>query len=367
MMRYPRKIASPEALDLGQLTEMLTDSNQSYAAAPVVVPQWGWHEYGIYVGVWVVLAMVVGLVFASGRRAVPFKVAGVLFLLLGMGAFHARAPWTLLHQVPVFSSQHVPSRFLFPAILMSMLAFAAFAGAHLDRVIASRRWVDLLLLVPVYWVAHDIATVGRKSTEHSFYMEAPPIQPNPEFHQQSTLPYNYSPPDWAGATLLCEFANVGLTVAYGIPLFEPGAIALGAPGYRGEAYVVGPGGSARVIRSTPNTAIVEVEHAEPGSLLVYNMNYDPSWRADGRPAVDYKNAVATPLGTASGRVKFSYYPRTLNWGLLVCALTLALGFGLPKLRDRVRARRRQALQAEGVPAGFRPRPGEAGDVPSATA
>jgi hypothetical protein len=340
MLRYPRKIDSIEAIDLGQLTTMLTDPNQSYAQAPVAVPHWGWHEYGIYVGTGVALAMVVGFVFARTGKAVAFKVAGLAFLLLGMGAFHSHAPWTLLHQFPVFSSQHVPTRFLYPAVLLLMLAFVGFAASPLDRLIAFNGWVDLLLLLPVCAVALDITSVGRKSTEHAFYMEAPPIKPNPEFHHLTASPYNYVPGDWAGASLLATFANVGIIGSYGLPPLEPGAIAASAPEFRGEAYVVGPpgAGSAKVVHWTPNTATIEYSRTAAGSLLVYNMNFDPSWRADGKPAIDYRHAVAIPLARGTGRLEFSYYPRTLNWGLAVFALTCALAFG-SKLHAPSRASR----------------------------
>jgi hypothetical protein len=339
MRRYPRKIDSTEAIDLGQLTTMLTNPNQSYEQAPVAVPFWRWHEYGIYVGGWVVLAMLVGLVGARCRKTVPLKLAALVFLLLGMGAFHPRAPWTLLHRLPVFSSQHIPTRFLFPAVLMLMLVFAAFAGRYLDALVASRGWVDLLLLAPVYMVAVDIASVGHKATERSFYMTAPPIQANPEFHHRSAPPYDYSPAVVQGASLLAMFANVGVIGSYGLPALAPGAIAVGAPGYRGEAYVVGAqgGASARVTKWTPNTAVVEYEHATPGTLLVYNMNYDPGWHANGRPAVDYRHAVAIHIAAGTGRVKFSYYPRALNWGLAICALTVGLAFGVGRLSRRMRS------------------------------
>jgi hypothetical protein len=264
--------------------------------------------------------------------------------LLGMGAFDRHAPWTLLHELPVFSSQHVPTRFLFPAVLMLMLVFAAFAGGYFDTLVASRGWVDLLLLVPVYAVAVDITSVGRKSTENSFYMEAPPIQPNPVFHHQTASPYGYSPEVVQGASLLAMFANVGVIGSYGLPALEPGAIAMGAPGYRGEAYVVGAqgGAAARITKWTPNTAVVEYDHAAPGALLVYNMNYDPGWRANGRPALDYQHAVAIPIAAGTGRVKFSYYPPALNWGLAVCAATFCLAFGVGRQNHRVRGRRRSA-------------------------
>ncbi len=334
MMRYPRKIESPEALDLGMLTAMMTERNQSYAMAPIAVPRWGWHEYGIYVGVWAVAAIFLGLVGGGGDKTAVAKLVGLLLLLLGMGAFHANAPWTLLHQVPVFSSQHVPSRFLFPAMLFLMLSFAGFARGILDRPIATRGWVDLVLLVPVYFIAIDIASVGRKTTEHSFYMEAPPIQWNPEFHHAPN-PYNYTPGDWAGASLLAMFANIGSVGSYGLPIFVPGAIPVGDARYRGDAYLVGEGavtaGNAHVGAWTPNTATVTYDHAGPQTLLVYNMNYDPSWKANGVPAVDYNGAAATPIAPGSGIVRFTYYPRMLNWGLLTWAVTVFFAFGAPRL------------------------------------
>jgi hypothetical protein len=350
MMRYPRKIESTEAIDLGQLMAMMTDPNQSYSIAPVAVPRWGWHEYGIYVGPWVVVAMVVGFVCARDVRAIPLKIAGLLFFLLGMGAFHPRAPWTLLHTMPVFSSQHVPTRFLFPAVLFAMLVFAVFAGSLLDRMIVARGWVDLMLLVPVYAVAYDIAKVGRKSTEHSFYMEAPPIQAAAEFRQHNTNPYNYSPSDWAGASLLGEFGNIGLIGAYGLPTLEPGAIGT-EQAYRGEAYVVSTNpdadhkSEAHVVSFTANTAVVEFSNAPPNAKLVYNMNYDPSWRADGKPALELERAVASPITGPKGRVRFSYFPRMLPWGLLVFAMTVGLNVGLPGVFRRWRPAKTQRGKA----------------------
>jgi hypothetical protein len=349
MRRYPRKIDSPEAIDLGQLTVMLTERNQSYAQAPIAVPRWGWHEYGIYVGSWVVLAMILGLIGSRARKSSVFKLSGLAFLFLGMGAFHSHAPWTLLHQLPVFSSQHVPSRFLFTAILMLMLAFAAFAGGAVDRALASRGWLDLLLLVPVFFVAIDIATVGRRSTEHSFYMEAPVIHANPVFQQRNASPYNYAPGDWAGATLLAMFANIGIIGSYGLPPFQPGALAATTPEYRGEAYLADGVGSAHVAQWTPNRAVVEYDHAGAGSVLVYNMNFDPGWSANGAPALDYHQAVAAHVPIGSGRVTFSYYPPMLNWGLLVFALTVGLSVATRKTHRSAPADRRGALVPERAP------------------
>jgi len=253
---------------------------------------------------------------------------------LGMGSFHKDAPWPLLHELPVFSSQHVPTRFLFPAVLLLMLAFAALFGDAFDRAIDRRRWVDVLLLVPVFLIARDIAEVGRKSTERVFFMEAPPMPPPGAFHQELAPPYNYTPSDWTGADLLGMMVNTGVIGCYGVPdSLVRGAIPKDKPGYRGEAYVVDGTAHATAVMTkwTPNTATVKYENAGPGALLVYNMNFDPSWRANGKAAVDYNYVVATPIPVGSGQIKFSYYPRALNAGLALFALTVFACFGVPKI------------------------------------
>ena len=200
----------------------------------------------------------------------------------------------------------------------------------------------LLLTSQVCAVAIDIAVVGLHSTKLVFSFRPPPIEPSAEFHHVPELAYRYDP-DWKQRGRqqgLAIFANTGVIRCYGIPReLVPGAIAQGEPGYRGEAYVVGgaqgaTAATARVTHWTPNTATVHYDGAPPGSTLVYNMNYEASWRADGEAAANYAGAVATPVTSSAGDVTFHYYPRTMNWALLLCALTATLAFGGPRMWKR---------------------------------
>jgi hypothetical protein len=63
--------------------------------------------------------------------------------------------------------------------------------------------------------------------------------------------------------------------------------------------------------------------ARPGTLLVYNMNFDPSWQADARPALQHEDAVAALLLGPEGTLEFRYVPRTLRWSIALPVLTLA--------------------------------------------
>jgi hypothetical protein len=341
MLRTPRTIGSPEAVDLHQVAVMMTERDQPFYGKPVSVPIHGWHEYGIYIG-WVGVAVLLfGLLFAQGARGTALKIAGVLAFFMGLGSFHPAAPWPLLHHLPLFASQWVPSRYLYSAVLLLSLACACALGRLVDRSIKARPWIDLLALIPVAAVAMDIAGVDAGSMGIAFNLVRPNVAVQAgEFHQEKTSPYQYANPDpHAPSVLLAMFANIGVVEAYGTPLFEGGsAIPKGSPEYRGEAHLEGGAGEAHIVKWTPNTAVVEVTGASEGALVVYNTNWDPSWRADGSPALAWNNLVAAPAPKGSGRVKFSYYPRRLNLGLALFALTAAICFGLPRFKEWKRKR-----------------------------
>lgn len=347
MSRAPRIIESPEAIDLRQVILMMASPSQSFHAGPVMVPSYGWHEWGIYIGWFGVTVLVLGLLFARGKTGHPLKLTGALFFVLGLGAFLPESPWTLLHKLPVFASQHVPSRFLHPAILLLGLSFAVAVRSWLDPFLLRRPLVDALLLVPVAFAALDIAAVGRVALDVAFPHEAPPIVRSDAFKQQHRAPASYPAPDWAQPVYLAMLANQGVIDCWAVPRpTEWGAIGEGMPGYRGEAYVEAGTGEARVVSSTPNTAEIQVDGATEGAVVVYNMNYDPSWRANGKPAMVWKNAVAARVPAGSSRVRFTYYPRTMNAGLAVFAVAAGLCGVFPWWRKRRAKRKAAAAKAE---------------------
>jgi hypothetical protein len=336
MGRTPRTINSPETVDISQLLVMMTEHNQPFYGKPASVPVHGWHEYGIYIG-WVGVAVLgIGMLFARRPRGQAFRVAGLIALLLGMGSFHPNAPWPLLHGLPMFSSQWVPSRYLYPMVLLLALAFVSAVGPWFDRLIYKRRWLDLAMLAPVMLVAFDLADVAKSTMAITFHLLPPDeIPKSAEFHQELRSPFQYKNPDpHAESVLLAMFANIGVVQAYGTPLFGGGhATPKGSPDYRGEAYLSDGTGEARIVGWTTNSATVEVSGASPGALVVYNQNADPGWSAAGRAALEWKQLVAAPVPPGgSGRIVFRYYPRGLNLGLALAAVTALLAFGVPRTR-----------------------------------
>lgn len=339
MRVIPRLIESKEVIGFSELLAMLVAPDQRYGVRSAPVPAYNWHEWGIYVGLGGLVVLFIAAVFAAGPRGQSFKLLGLICLFLGFGAFHPYAPWTLLHELPLFSSQHVPSRFHYPMLLMFGAAFVVYANEHLAPRLARRPWLDLLLLVPVALMAWDMARFSRTPFTQAFWMTAPSEIARAELFEQHALPpVQYVRRDWAAPMLLAMFANEGVTRCYGVdPRFVPSAVPVEAPEYRGLAFVLGEG-AARVTEWTPNHAVVEVSGAHPGDLLVYDMNYDASWRADGEPALDADGLVATRLTAAAERVTFRYFPRTLRFSLPLLLLTLLACFGRPAWRLASRTR-----------------------------
>jgi hypothetical protein len=338
--RAPRLIDSDEVLHLGALVTMLTSRDQSFYARPAQVTPYGWHEWGIYIGSLGLVAILAALAFVRGRREELLKAIGVLFVLLSLGAFHPKAPWTLLHElVPVFRSQHVPSRFLYPAVLVLALVAAAGLGRVLARQHARRPWLSVVAALVVMAVGYDVASVAALPMAQSMWMVPPAqLRARRPFHFEKNPPFQYKKRDWAGPMYLAMLGNTGVLNCYGTPPFDgKGARDAADPLYRGEVHVEGQG-SAKLSAWSPNRAVVDLTGISAGDRLIYNMNFDESWRAEiadvgTRAVVPFDNAVSVVLPEGTSRVTFRYYPRTLNAGLALFAVA-ALGLALLYWRER---------------------------------
>jgi len=335
--KAPRLIESSETMDLHVFLELLTNRNQNFGGAPVAVSRYGWHEWGMYIG-WVpLLVATAAMMLPAPRHHRAFKWVGLGFLIMGFGAFHEYAPWTLLHEAPVFRSLHVPSRWLYPAALVIGTLGGAMLGRLSVRQGQLRTRIELPLLVCVAAMAFDIAAVAVRPMGSAFWMEiAPGLQRRPDFHQFFHLPpsLKYLRDDWSVPALPSIMANVGAiesTAVGPVNIFSKddtgqipgqGAKGEGDPAYRGEFFTEGGSGHVSVVRWTPNQVDIRVEDATPGDLLVMNQNFDPGWRANGRSTRNLRDTVAVALTRSNEEITLRYRPRTLVGGLLVFFVTL---------------------------------------------
>lgn len=357
LRRFPRITDSPEVVDPSLLWAALTSHDQGLGSQPVPLANWGWHEYGIYVGVAGAILLVVGMLAARGPRASAWRVLAVLSLLLGLGSFADWAPWPLVHRfLPVFHSQHVPSRWLYMWVLFS----AVLAGAWLDRVLAAgaeriaarSRWlIELAALLAVACLAYDITGVARQPLQKTFskklgsYVESAEFQtfsvPRPGDYylagspEVPMLPAMMENEDVIRCDTFPAFFWYFRSSATG-KLYGIGAHGRDQPEYKGEAYLASGIGSAKIESFSTNAFTVSYEGARPGDLLVLNQNWDPGWTALGERAIDYKSTNAARISAPSGRVVFRYRPVGWHAGLGALAVTVLLLFGAYRTATRHR-------------------------------
>ncbi len=348
LMRYPRHIRSEEAIWPQDIVKILTWRVGDIISTTSFI-NGQWHEWGLYLG-WLGLGLLVaGVVASRGPRERALKWAGFVMLLFVIGGFHQLTPWRLFHLLPIFKSQHVPSRWLYTAVIT--LACVAVSGAErwLTRAGERRAFYEVVLGFAAAAVALDMGLVARMPIAQSFVNPVPSLQDSaPPFHMVHRLPPkpNYEACLWDVSTLPGVLDNVGTLECdtdNGLHITQrdetgrmPGVGAWGDddPEYLGEAYVPETGARASIVSWTPNEVEVRVDGARAGDHLVMNQNWDPDWAADGVPAVAYNDAVATVLSAPGQTVHFRYWPRPLGAGLSIFGLTfVSVAFWLLRRRS----------------------------------
>jgi hypothetical protein len=257
-------------------------------------------------------------------------------LLFVMGGFHQLTPWRLFHLLPIFKSQHVPSRWLYPAVLAFACAAVSGGERWLARAGERRAFFEVVLAFAAVVVALDMGLVARMPIAQSFVNRAPAMTDvGSAFHMVHRLPprEGYQLCGWDVATLPGVFDNVGTlecNTDNGLQITQRDEVGrmlgVGAWGeddaeYRGEAYVAEGSGTVSVVSWSPNDVEVRVDGAHPGDHVVLNQNWDPGWLADGAPAIAYRDAVALVLDAPAQTVHFRYWPRSLGWGLALFGVT----------------------------------------------
>lgn len=339
LSRFPRHTDSPEVLTLGTLIPALITPEQTMGSHPAPTSAWGWHEWGMYIG-WIPLVALLGaLASVETRLERHLRAIGLVLLLVAAGSFHAYAPWPLLRRLPIFASQHVPSRWMYPSILVLAMAAVAVGERWLGRLRRRRPWAEIAVLVVAAWIAVDVGRQSSYATAGAFWMRLPHIEPSPTgFRQEHAIPPNleYARRDWAPSALGAAMAGIGVIECNTFPglniyakdrngvIAGLGAVATSDPRYRGEVYdLENRDASASFVRWSPNEMVVAVHGAKPGDTLVLNQNWDPSWKADGVPAIRWEDKVATHLAASDAVVTFRYRPRTLPWAVGILAATVA--------------------------------------------
>ncbi len=126
--------------------------------------QWNFWEYGAYISPILALFATIGVLF-NFPRALPWLVLAILMFLTAMGNLGAYAPWPLLHHLPVWYEERIPSRFL----ILFTLCVGVLAALGVERLSSYKGVVACLLALALV----DCWLVGPSNLKWALANPAP--------------------------------------------------------------------------------------------------------------------------------------------------------------------------------------------------
>jgi hypothetical protein len=253
----------PGVLDwdtIGGLLAGLLSRNQDLRQTTPVA--WGFQEMAGYVGPLFGLMALTGIVF-SPKRSLPWILVGAVMAALALGAWGPYWPWSLIHYLPVFSSERLPYRFIIPLVL----TIAVLAGFGFDVLRGSRGYVIALAIIVLGGV--DCLLMSPWQLGYALQNPAQLQTADPVFTQLRD--------GSAPSRQMLHFTeqNRGVVNCYEYTEWNSPVKGNADDGYKGNQYLLGPG-LVRLLTWSPNKLSFAIDAPNASELMV-NQNYDRFW------------------------------------------------------------------------------------------
>jgi len=253
----------------------------------------------------------VAAVLREGRRhaAMPWLVAGAVFLWLSFGPWAPIDGFRALHTLPLFGSMRGPLRYFNYPVLLSIQLLAGVGFAVLAAELSDRgRWVAAAVAVLLCLPA---SLDGRALYVTAFAYAAEELPPQPRWQSEGLRGRSAAR---GGAVNLRKYGNVrrGVPTVYvpeDIPIevaatpsvwVEPDGALKPEPTYSGEVRLVDAGaGTAAVIEWLPNELVTGHSLSRP-TTVVLNQNAWAGWTCGGAPARAVEGRLAFQAAAGEG-------------------------------------------------------------------
>jgi hypothetical protein len=299
----------------------------------------GWHEYGNYIGPASAIAVVFGFIWALAKRSqehhwfgVSLAVTTAVLFVLSLGEFADWAPANLAHQVPLFSSFRIPSRYTIP-----FLQFAALTLAWSFQSIVRRHGLSRPARIAV-------AAAALGASAHLIYVNQWNLQ------KVFTEPAFDTSFHWmSGPAEISTLADVN-PYTPGSPMlraimedrsfftcYESLQLARGSVPDQPAVLDVNPGKRVGDLRFSPNELTFSISEGGGDARVILNQNWAPGWTStlgslDPPPRTELASVVVPTKQT--GRHAFSFRPPWLVTGLVIFDLALIVTLTLWRRRTR---------------------------------
>ncbi len=334
----PRRIESQEGLNLALLPTVFLSHRQNtlYQNSKWLATghtyklgnqeiDYGWHEYGAYVGVLPLLLAFFGAA-AFFRIHWPLVFSGLACLWIALGSGAPFNLWALVHTFPIYDSLHVPTRFL-TGLMLPLSVFSALGLSKIRELAGSLVRYRVLASLVCAVVFFDILSVNYPLLDSTFVISPVYLEPAPAFRQRYR-DFNLFPGQSRSSMYPVLLSNSGILNAYEVLNVKKGQTkTVDDSGYRGEAYLLNEGSSATITYFSPNKVVVDIETGGP-DILVLNQNYYRGWRARGRQGKKvfaHDGLIAVAVGPQDTRILFRYFPNSFIIGVSKTLITLFFG------------------------------------------
>lgn len=280
------------------------------------------HEYAAYVGILPVLLALFSMRNATRKRALPFVLAGGVFLFLAT----QRADASLLEYLPLARELRNPARML--SMVTFSLAIASGLGLQgLARILAGKHGASpvrrLLPGLVVLLVLGDLLFVSWTHLATLFRSPPSPVTFDRPGFFQTNVPEGRQVNNGylavaagKGAKDFCPVVLRAYRPTHNVRAREDGT-------YRGEIYAEGAS-RVELLRFSPNALDIAVD-APSSDTVVVNQQYSRGWSAGMLPIRNHETLLAVEVPPGSRLVSLRYAPpRILEGGLITLATLLSI-------------------------------------------
>ncbi len=148
-----------------------------------------WHEYTNYIGIIPILLLLIGfIVFIKDREKIIYLILTIIFALLVMGPQSPVNIYSVLHLLPIFSSQRNVTRWIIVlSFLVAIIAGFALTKIENMKVTFNKKSGSLkyLAIILCIFVAIDMYAVNSPVLKQAFTASPPTYEKSPNFVQTS--------------------------------------------------------------------------------------------------------------------------------------------------------------------------------------